>query len=78
MTVTKTVDIKTDLIESLVELREKMEAGKTTDAGYILSEVLDAVSSSSVSVTCERVVRDDKQPGALPEGETNYAAYNID
>jgi hypothetical protein len=75
---TKTVDIKKDLIESLVALRGKMEAGNEAEAGYILSEVLDAVSSSSVSVLCERVVRDERKPGELPEGETNYAAYNID
>jgi len=77
-TKTKIVDIKKDLIESLVALRGKLEAGNSSEAGYILSEVLDAVSSSSVSVKCERVVREDRSPGCLPEGETNHAKHNID
>lgn len=73
---TTTRDIKANLLVKLEHARTLTMAGNASEAGYILSDVIDALSSSRVTVTQYRGT-DTSRPGDCTD-VSELISRNID
>lgn len=71
-----THDIKANLLTKLEHARTLTMAGNASEAGYVLSDVIDALSSSRVTVTQYRGT-DTSRPGDCTDA-SELISRNID